>query len=423
MIGDLCLLFNLPVAPSRIEGIMSNLFEIFPPNHPVFAGGRYLRAFDHLHDIDHFEHSILTYLGSLMPYDKGFVDHPAFPSIATISRATKICESTIRKKIRQLERKGYVKVKAVRFLNCQGRFQQSSNDYYLAPLAFEFFADVMGSRNHIIGIRKRVIGDSFEGNSYPIVPYSPPSQLETVVAVAEQAAPVVHAAPNSPPKVPTDNPDEPGSFSGRDIFTMKGEVDRIVAAWEELVKSPVSKGEKDRFFREYIRLRGNELYFMERLLPIASDPYIASRAKSINFLFSGLDCAMKNRSDIVEKAGLALMKAQTEEELEQLLIDIPGFIKRTSRNFGEVSGAIVSHLLQDPINKARQRLGLKTDPGLPADGRQLRLEIESLLTTNLSVPHKDQLKTILDALPRLSFGYCLEMFARFRSRMNAEASQ
>jgi hypothetical protein len=116
MIGDLCLLFNLPVAPSRIEGIMSNLFEIFPRNHPVFAGGRYLSAFDHLHDIDHFEHSILTYLGSLMPYDKGFVDHPAFPSIATISRATKICESTIRKKIRQLERKGYIKVKAVRFL-------------------------------------------------------------------------------------------------------------------------------------------------------------------------------------------------------------------------------------------------------------------------------------------------------------------
>ncbi|HEY9661121.1 MAG TPA: hypothetical protein V6C65_21930, partial [Allocoleopsis sp.] len=78
-------------------------------------------------------------------------------------------------------------------------------------------------------------------------------------------------------------------------------------------------------------------------------------------------------------------------------------------------------LLQDPINKTRQRLGLKTDPGLPADGRQLRLEIERLLGTNLSDPLKDQLKTILDALSRLSFGYCLEMFARFRSRLKAEA--
>jgi hypothetical protein len=423
IIGELRPLFNLPDAPSRIEGNMSNLFEIFPPNHPVFAGGRYLRAFDHLHDIDHFEHSILTYLGSLMPYDKGFVDHPAFPSIATISRATKICESTVRKKIRQLEKKGYIRVKAMRFLNSQGRFQQSSNDYYLSPLAFEFFSDVMGSRNHIVGIRKRAVGDSFDSHAYPIVTYSPPSQPETVEAAAEQTAPVFQAAPNSFPKVPNENPDSPDSFSGRDIFTMKGEVDRIVEAWEELVKIPVSKGEKDKFFREFVRLRGNEIYFMERLLLIASDPYIATRAKSINFLFSGLDCALKNKADIVEKAGLALMRAQTEQELEQLLENIPGFIKRTSRNFGEVSGAIVSHLLQDPINKAKKRLGLNTDPGLPTDERRLRQEIEKLLRTDLSDPLKDQLKTILDALPRLSFGYCLEMFSRFRSRMTAEASQ
>jgi DNA-binding transcriptional ArsR family regulator len=422
MIGDLCLLFNLPVAPSRIEGIMSNLRQLFPLDHPVFSGGRYLRAFDHLHDIDHYEHSILTYIGSLLPFDKGFLDHPAFPSIATISRSTKISESTVRKKLRSLEKKGYVKVKAVRALNYQGKYQQSSNDYYLAPIAFEFFQDVMESRKHIQSIRKRAVGDSFDGHTYPIVSYSPPSQPETGETTLEQTAPMFQAAPNSLPKVPDENPDSPDSFSGREIFTMKGEVDRIVVAWEELVKIPVSKGEKERFFREYVRVRGNEIYFMERLLPIASDPYIASRAKSINFLFSGLDCAIKNRSDIVEKAGLALMKAQTEEELEQLLIDIPGFIKRTSRNFGEVSGAIVSHLLQDPINKARQRLGLKTDPGLPADGRQLRLEIERLLGTNLSHPLKDQLKTILDALSRLSFGYCREMFARFRFRLKAEVA-
>ncbi|MDQ3233685.1 MAG: helix-turn-helix domain-containing protein, partial [Pseudobdellovibrionaceae bacterium] len=209
---------------------MSNLHQLFPLDHLVFSGGRYLRAFDHLHDIDHYEHSILTYLGSLMPFDKGFVDHPAFPSIATISRATKICESTVRKKIRQLEKKGYVRVKAMRYLNCQCRFQQGSNDYYLAPLAFEFFADVMSSRNHIIGIRKRVVGDSFDGHSYPIAPYSPPSQPNTAEVAPEQTAPVAQAAPNSLPKVPTENPDELGSFSGRDIFTMKGEVDRIVAA-------------------------------------------------------------------------------------------------------------------------------------------------------------------------------------------------
>jgi hypothetical protein len=401
---------------------MSNLRQLFPLDHPVFSGGRYLRAFDHLHDIDHYEHSILTYIGSLLPFDKGFLDHPAFPSIATISRSTKISESTVRKKLRTLEKKGYVKVKAMRFINCQGKYQQSSNDYYLATLAFEFFQDVMASRSRIQHIRKRAVGDDSDSRVCPNAPASPPFPEAPAGCLPAETRPIPETLPNSLKDNPKEYPQESNS-SSRDIFTMKGEVDRIVAAWEELVKSPVSKGEKDRFFREYIRLRGNELYFMERLLPIASDPYIASRAKSINFLFSGLDCALKNRSDIVEKAGLALMKAQTEEELERLLIDIPGFIKRTSRNFGEVSGAIVSHLLQDPINKARQRLGLKTDPGLPADGRQLRLEIESLLTTNLSVPLKDQLKTILDALPRLSFGYCLEMFARFRSRLNAEASQ
>jgi hypothetical protein len=402
---------------------MSNLFEIFPPNHPVFAGGRYLRAFDHLHDTDHFEHSILTYLGSLMPYDKGFVDHPAFPSIATISRATKICESTVRKKIRQLERKGYVKVKAVRFLNCQGRFQQSSNDYYLAPLAFEFFADVMSSRNHIVSIRKRVVGDSFDSHSYPIVPYSTPSQPETTKAAAEDTAPVARAAPNSFPKVPIENPNEPGSFSDRDIFTMKGEVDRIASAWEELVKIPVSKGDKDRFFREYVRLRGNEIYFMERLLRIASDPYITSRAKSMCFLFKGLDCALKNRAEIIEKAGLALLKAQSERELGQVLDEIPGFVQKTSRNFGEPSEAIVRHLLQDSINDAKKRLGMKADPELPANERGLRSEIEKLLKTDLNEQLKDQLRTIFDALPRLSFGYCLEMFARFCSRLQAEATQ
>jgi DNA-binding transcriptional ArsR family regulator len=401
---------------------MSNLQKLFPLDHPVFSGGRYLRAFDHLHDIDHYEHSILTYIGSLLPFDKGFLDHPAFPSIATISRSTKISESTVRKKLRSLEKNGYVKVKAVRFLNYQGKYQQSSNDYYLAPLAFEFFQDVMESRNHIQGIRKRVVGESFDGYSCPIAPDSPPFSQVAADHCPAETLPVPTALPNSLDDAPKENPHTSDS-SSRDIFTMKGEVDRIAAAWEDLVRIPVSRSEKERFLKEYMRIRGNEIFYMERLLVIASDPYITSRAKSICFLFSGLDCALKNKAEIVEKAGLALMKAQTERELGQVLEEIPDFIKKKSRNFSGSSDEIVRHLLQDPINKARQRLGLKTDPGLPADGRQLRLEIESLLTTNLSVPLKDQLKTILDALPRLSFGYCLEMFARFRSRLNAEASQ
>jgi DNA-binding transcriptional ArsR family regulator len=400
---------------------MSHLQQLFPLDHSVFSGGRYLRAFDHLHDIDHYEHSILTYIGSLLPFDKGFLDHPAFPSIATISRSTKISESTVRKKLRSLEKNGYVKVKAVRFLNYQGKYQQSSNDYYLAPLAFEFFQDVMESRNHIQGIRKRVVGESFDGYSCPSAPDSPPFSQVAADHCPAETLPVPTALPNSLDYAPKENPHTSDS-SSRDIFKMKGEVDRIAAAWEDLVRIPVSRSEKERFLKEYMRIRGNEIFYMERLLVIASDPYITSRAKSICFLFSGLDCALKNKAEIVEKAGLALMKAQTERELGQVLEEIPDFIKKKSRNFSGSSDEIVRHLLQDPINKARLRLGLKTDPGLPADGRQLRAEIQSLLTTNLSVPLKDQLKTILDALPRLSFGYCLEMFARFRSRLNAEAS-
>src|SRR6478752_5987741 len=138
---------------------MSHLHNVFPIGHRVFQGGRYLRAFDHAQDIDHYEHSILTYLGSLMPFDKGFIDHPAFPSISTISRSTRICEATVRKKLRVLQQKGYVKVEAVRFLNEHGYFQQSSNNYFLSDLAFQFFDDVMESRTHIGDIRKRAVGD------------------------------------------------------------------------------------------------------------------------------------------------------------------------------------------------------------------------------------------------------------------------
>ncbi|HET9241541.1 MAG TPA: helix-turn-helix domain-containing protein [Oligoflexus sp.] len=401
---------------------MSNLRQLFPLDHPVFSGGRYLRAFDHLADIDHYEHSILTYIGSLLPFDKGFLDHPAFPSIATISRSTKISESTVRKKLRSLEKKGYVKVKAVRALNYQGKYQQSSNDYYLAPIAFEFFQDVMESRKHIQSIRKRAVGDSFDGHTYPIVSYSPPSQPENGEAVLEQTAPMFQTAPNSLPKVPDENPDSPDSFSGRDIFTMKGEVDRIVVAWEELVKIPVSKGEKERFLKEYIRIRGNEIFYMERLLVITSDPYITSRAKSICFLFSGLDCALKNKAEIVEKAGLALMKAQSERELGQVLDEIPEFINKKSRNFGGSSEEVIRHLLQDPINKAKKRLGIDPDFNLPTDERGLRSEVERLLQTDLNDQLKCQLKSILEALPRLSFGYCLGLFARLSARLKAEVT-
>jgi hypothetical protein len=58
---------------------MSNSHGSFPVDHRVFKGGCYLKAFDHVPDIDHFEHSILTCLGSLMPFNEHFVDLPIYP--------------------------------------------------------------------------------------------------------------------------------------------------------------------------------------------------------------------------------------------------------------------------------------------------------------------------------------------------------
>ncbi|HYX33957.1 MAG TPA: hypothetical protein VE954_12650, partial [Oligoflexus sp.] len=171
------------------------------------------------------------------------------------------------------------------------------------------------------------------------------------------------------------------------------------------------------------RIRGNEIFYMERLLLIAADPYITSRAKSICFLFGGLDCALKNKAEIVEKAGLALMRAQSQQELGEVLGELPEFIQKKSRNFGKSSDAVVRHLLQDPINEAKNRLGIEADPLLPSDERGLKSEIERLLKTDLTELDKAKLKSILDALPRLNFGYCLGMYTRLSSRLKAEATQ
>jgi hypothetical protein len=79
-------------------------------------------------------------------------------------------------------------------------------------------------------------------------------------------------------------------------------------------------------------------------------------------------------------------------------------------------------LLQDPINKAKKRLGIDPDLNLPTDERGLRSEVERLLQTDLNDQLKCQLKSILEALPRLSFGYCLGMFARLSARLKAEVT-
>ncbi|WP_141735938.1 hypothetical protein [Oligoflexus tunisiensis] len=387
---------------------MSQLHNVFPIGHRVYQGGRYLRAFDHAHDIDHYEHSILTFLGSLMPFDKTFVDHPAFPSILTIAISTKISQSTVRKKLRTLQQKGYLKVEAFRFLNERGHFQQSSNNYYLSSLAFDFYESVLVSKNESVAIRKRVVGESF------LIPAQEPTPSPCEgECFSFTDSPRSETVPNSFPESPIDDQKEISSSDSRNRFDMKREVDSIVRAWEELVKTPVSKGDKEKFYREYVRINGNEIYFMEKLLPIASDPYIAERAKSINFLFSGIDCALRNRAEIIQKATHALNNVQTNSDLDHLLNEIPEFIRKKSHNFGKVSDVIVQHLLQDPINSAKSRLGQETNPRLPTNARELRAEIKRLVEAKISDQQRRELVTIESAISRLNFGQCLDLYNRY----------
>jgi hypothetical protein len=398
---------------------MSQMHNVFPLSHRVYQGGRYLRAFDHAHDIDHFEHSILTYLGSLMPFDKAFVDHPAFPSILTISSSTKISQSTVRKKLGSLQSKGYLRVESFRFLNERGHFQQSSNNYFLSSLAFEFYEAVLSSRSESAAIRKRAVGESF---FIPATNPTPPPCEGGHFSTTE--GPLFAAVPNSLAESPNDSQREISSSDGRNLFEMKKEVDNLVQLWEELVKQPVSKDEKRKFLREYVRINGNETHFMEKLLPIASDPYIASRAQSINFLFSGIDCALRNREEIVQKATKALNRVDTRQDLDKLLSEIPGFIKARSQNFGNASDIIVQHLLQEPINSAKCRLGVACVPCVPRNIAELRSAIERVAQSGISEQQKRELQIIESALPKLTFGQCLELYGRYCKRHRcAEAVQ
>jgi hypothetical protein len=393
---------------------MSQLHNVFPIGHRVYQGGRYLRAFDHAHDIDHYEHSILTFLGSLMPFDKTFIDHPAFPSILTIATSTKISQSTVRKKLRTLQQKGYVKVEQFRFLNERGHFQQSSNNYYLSSLAFDFYESVLASKDQTVGIRKRAVGESF------FIPAQEPTPSPCGEGqFSSTDTPLSMTVPNSLPNDQNESRLDRSSSEGRSLFEIKKEVDNLVREWEELVKIPVSKDEKRKFFREYVRSKSNEIHLMEKLLPIASDPYLAMRAKSINFLFSGIDCAIRNRDDIVRKASKALDRVGTHQELDSLLSEIPEFIKEKSQNFGTVSDILVKHLLQEPINSAKSRLGIVCDPLVPKNTAELRLEIKRISQQGVTEQQQRELAIIESTISKLSFGHCLDLYSRYCKKHSA----
>ncbi len=393
---------------------MSSLHCKFPPNHRVFQGGRYLRAFDHLADIDHFEHSILTFLGSLMPFDKGFVDLPAFPSIATISRSTKISESTVRTRVRGLEKKGYLKIKTVRFINQQGKFQQGSNDYFLSNLAFETLEDVLESREYISSIRQRAVGDNSPEQFCPSALASPsPSSGGGDSPLVHTRAPL-ELVPKSSLNSQTESLRVPDSSSHSAIFTRRAEVDRIVAAWEEVVGLSVSKGERDRFQAEYLRSRAGEIHFMERIAVLVSDAYLLSRAKSVNFLFKGFDFAVKNRNEIKQAAGKALTDARSAGDLEAIVKQLPGLLAAKSRNFAEPSDAVVCQLFQTSVGVARKRLDLPLERPLPKNEGELIAEIQRAMKSEIPEQSKERLGTILQMIRSCNFSMCLNLYAKYQ---------
>jgi hypothetical protein len=340
-----------------------------------------------------------------MPFDRGFVDHPAFPSVARIASSTKICASTVRKKMQALQAKGYVKIKEVRFLNAQGHFQQSSNNYLFTTLAFQIFDSVLESQQHISQVMKRAAGDFFSVST----PAPSPSS-EQVGYYESKESPLQSTVPNSLPKASNEDLNPP--YFSRDPFTMKAEVDRIAEIWEKLLNFPVSKGEKAKFLREYVRVNGNELYYSERLLSVAECPYLCSRAQSLNFLFSGLDCAIKNREEIIKIGSLAILECRTEYDLSETLSKLPGYIQRKSQNYGKPTETVIMHLLQDAIKEAKEKFGLRSVRKLPKNDRELKADIQRLLAIEIPEKQRTDLLVILDAMKTLNFGYCLEMFRR-----------
>ncbi len=246
---------------------MSNLHQLFPLDHEVFRGGRYLEALACLEDIDHWELSILQYLGSKMPFDKGFVGQTAFPSVATISANTKIPQSTVRKKINSLVKKGYLIKKQRRFLNERGHWQQSSNDYQLTNLPFEKFQSVLDTRRKIAMERKRAVGQSEVDQFMPFPEDTPPPKI-TEVGLAECEEGAIHSvATNSPLESLVEGPnlDPHSSYLERPISERKAEANRIIVNWEEIIKSSVTGFEKRRFIEEYIRTRSSEIQLLEKL--------------------------------------------------------------------------------------------------------------------------------------------------------------
>ena len=385
---------------------MSALHSKYSLDHEVFGGGRYLQAFSALEDIDHYELAILQYLGHRMPFTKGFVGKAAFPSVATMSVETKISESTLRKKINRLICKGYL-IKEVRHVvNKFGRFEQSSNDYYLTDLAFDKYLGVIETKKELSAVRMRAVGES--------VPYhsdSPPLQKPVVVA----SLPDKGSIPQTEPKSSAKNQSKSiiDQFFEGDAYHPERDVDEITLCWEKVIKKPVSIFEKRRFIADYVKTRSNVVMMLEAIKEISEDPYLFERANSINWLFRGFYAAKKNRSDIKKIGRRAIDSARTREELECIQAKLPKLTTKDSGGSVTPTPAIVFSLFDRDINRAQSRLGDANTQELPKDTRSLVKAINILLEReDLRDRDRSRLKDIMSLVPTCGFAMLLELYCK-----------
>ena len=377
-------------------------------DHSVFRGGRYLEAFSALCDIDHYELAILQYLGHKMPFHKGFVGEAAYPSIATISLATKIPQSTLRKKIKQLVTKGYL-IKKPRFLlNGFGHIEQSSNDYFLTDLAFDHYSDVLETKDHQKKIRQRTVGESI-----PFSPDSPPVSDDRVgeARTEKPALSVVESNSSNKSEKITRK-----SKLFRAVLNVKepGSCDEIIAHWQKKIGKSVSPFEQKRFEAEYSRYPDDVPVYLERIDTISKDPYLLARAHSINWLFKGYFAALRNKNDIRAIAGKALQTASSKKDLDFVKQQLPCITEQKSLGTLKATENLIKKLCGKDFQKAQKRLGLNPDKNLlPKNLAELHCEIErQLLRDDISEKLKSRFSQIMTLSNISSFDTALGLYKK-----------
>ncbi|MFW7380176.1 MAG: hypothetical protein ACOH5I_15290 [Oligoflexus sp.] len=394
----------------------------YPPDHIVFSGGRYLKAIESLDDIDNAEYSILVYLGSLVNFKESFIGHDVYPAIASIAKAVKLSESTVRKKLRALSEKGYIKISTFISINSRGKWQQRSNNYQFTTKVFRHYQSVKESEELI---DKQVRRHELSKENYPQPPCekkppSPPADDDP--GDDREPPPPDQPEPKSLSNSQLNSSSEsPSSWQCRGLSTVSSEVREIRQAWEEVVGLDVSRKEEERFARQYARLGNGQAYYLGRIVTLAEDAYLRSRAKSMMFLFKPFDLAGKNKREIQSAAARALDKANSKAEVDQIVGQLPNLVTTRSLNFSQFTASLCQDLFGDSLAVAKHRFGKSESQHVPNSPNELAREISAKLMVEQDGAIKSRLTTILEVMKRSSFDRALDLYSRHFCQMEGVA--